>query len=236
MKDFKILTATALVLLTATIAAAQSGGGFPSRPTFQKITVNSVDNVQASIVNDSGTLVAGVYSLWSNGGVPVGLIGTGGVSGGGCLLGDFCLLSQKSGNSLRIGWSGGTALAVDSSGNVTSPSAASVPWPKFATTAMGITAGSACGFTLSRNIATCVRSGVGGFSGTLSGFTATPTCTASYQSSGASGAGFAGTIDVVASSATSISINTYNASGTLNDSQHNCGGGGACIQIVCVGV
>lgn len=225
-------------------------GGYPTSPQFQSVGIG-----QAAPASPSLAQTASVGTFWNlnvaaanfsqiqaqttapgtAAAVAICANGVINVCGGSEAAGD----SQLQGTgTLHILSNGGTDYFALSGGNtITVPTTVtSSSIAKYASTAMGITAGTSCSFTSSTRVSTCVRSVAGGYSGTLSGFSATPTCTASYQSSGASGASFAGTIDVVASSSTAFNVNTYSSAGALSDSQHNCGAGGACIQIVCVGV
>jgi hypothetical protein len=108
--------------LASHVALSLSGAGnvlVSSAASGAAFQVNGRDNAAIEIINDNATPSSGVYAAYENNGTIEGLIGTGGVAGSGCTLNDFCLFSQNSSNSLRLGTGTGTSIAIDSSNRIT---------------------------------------------------------------------------------------------------------------------
>lgn len=75
------------------------------------------DNTDLMDFGTNGTPSSGFYTSWSNNGTIIGLAGTGGVAGSGCVLSDFCVGNAGPG-STRLIYGTATAIDYNQTGNV----------------------------------------------------------------------------------------------------------------------
>lgn len=121
MKDFRILAGAALALCIATLAIGQSGGGFPSRPTFQRATVSAPAGGVVVITSTVGATDERLqFDVPSLDGFYIGSNNSGSTNAIGALTGtDYIYTNQN--RSIVLGTQSTARLTVGGSGNIAIP-------------------------------------------------------------------------------------------------------------------
>jgi hypothetical protein len=215
----KILLSLAVIFALPFFAHAQSGGGFPSRPNFQHVSISTLDNTQPLIVNEPGAGTLGYYAAYQINSQLIGAIGSGNIIGGNCALNDFCVSSNHTGNNLE--------LITPIPGHV-KINGAIVPLM-----ASGLIGGAGvCTLTAGTNMTCASHTATGRYVVSISGagFTGTPQCVANVVTN-ASGV-TTGVASTNPTSNTSLQIEV-DASSTLGGAAADFTAGS--INVVCVG-